>query len=93
MKSTWMNESRRQTSDTVRGDGSMQASGSVQHRAAGSSRSGNFHFNASVNVMMDQEISESRFREKKMSLKAGYQFENHPRLIIKLYKKIIKIYL
>lgn len=29
VKSTWMNESRRQTADTVRGDGSMHASESV----------------------------------------------------------------
>lgn len=37
VKSTWVSESWRQTSDPVRGDGSMQASGSVQGKAAGRS--------------------------------------------------------
>lgn len=30
VKSTWVSESRRQASDPVRGDGSVQASGSAQ---------------------------------------------------------------
>lgn len=34
VKSTWVSESRRQTSDPVRGDGSVQASGSAQGEAA-----------------------------------------------------------